>query len=189
MKITGEQLELLASQYADASIGVLDRAAFEAQLPLDAEARLLVNQDVRLTQLLRDAHTLPAIDFDNVAARVSKSIASEASHARPSMRFTWGRRLALAACVGIAATVAWRAGFTSIPTDTATSQPPAFVRGPEAERSTGPTLVRINIGPSNDASARAGLALGDTPGARPARVVITAADIGPQYLYEQQPLR
>jgi anti-sigma-K factor RskA len=200
MKLTGEQLELLASQYADGTISILDRAAFEAQLPVDAEARLLVNQDVHLTQLLRDTHAMPVLDLQTLSTRISQAVEDEKSYAPASATGMWGRRFALAACVGIAATVAtlfaWRFGSTSDFTDNVitknsdvTASSIALVSGPAAETSAGPVVVRIQIGPADNADAPANLALQDTANTRPARVVIAAADTGPESFYEQHPLR
>jgi len=178
MNTSRENLEFSLSQFADGTLGEMDRRVIEDLLRVDAEARLTVSRDARLTNLLRESMPLPAVDFDRLAADLSAAIDGEPSHVASSIKLSmpWVRRLSIAAAVGIAATVGWHV----LPQPTPIDQPPmkALVKGPAIEVATSPGSVRIAVGPSA-AMAERGMVLSmndESLYAYPPRVVITAAD-------------
>ena len=182
MKLTGEQLEYAISQYVDGTLSTLDRSVIEAQLQIDADARLLVIEYTRLTQILRDVDPLPVINFSNFNATVSAAIADEAIPVqRPWVLRSHGLRyLAAAAALAFAATV----GVHFIPKTTGPAPVVATavkidVQGPAVETASAAPSIHLSVGPSEALAQRGdALNIGDdalithTP-----RVVISAADL------------
>lgn len=194
MRLTGEKLDYAISQYVDGTLNELDRRALEEQLLTDAEARLQVTQEARLTQLLRDmaAADQPRVNFDAFGAHLSALIADEPAPVAPPipMHRVWVRRLAVAAVIALvgAVSVVPLLDRSIAPTNEPVGT--AYVVGPTIETSDQPAEVRIAVGPS-DILVKRGQTLSvadDTLFAPAPRVVISAGNGAGSFAMDFQPL-
>ena len=100
-----EQFEFAISQHADGTLPVEQIAALDIKLREDAQARILWEQDRKLTHLLKTA-PLPAIRWDKLGEHLSNTIAD--ASAPPTIKLfsnRWVRGLrglAVAACLLLA---------------------------------------------------------------------------------------
>ena len=114
-----EQLEFTISQYVDGELTDEERAAFEARLKTDSDARLLLNEHRRIRDVICSMQPMPEIRWDALSAHLSNAVAD--AHAdtqaarvsdpsdKPIFSFKWTvqiKRMSIAACILIAAGVA-----------------------------------------------------------------------------------
>jgi anti-sigma factor RsiW len=159
--MTADQTEFLISQYADGTIAATDRVALESHLATDPAARRLLDEYRQLDALLRTAApSVPAFDYDALAARINAAI-DDHNTAREPLRLPipWlrvGAGLAIAASVLLAVGL-WLRPFATAPTSSnptvATNAKPAGViqvavlQPADARLEYGPALQQIRVGP------------------------------------------
>jgi anti-sigma factor RsiW len=173
-----EQLEFLIAQYADGTIGELDRRIVDERLAVDAEARLMLEQYRHVDALMRNSREVPDIDFAQLRTHISELIAHEAPPVAHPIRMhgTWSWRIAIAA--GVALVVGM--GLHLIPpADGPGSQGGTLVvTGPTVEEAQQPASMTIAVGPTQVMADR-GMTLGmadDVMAAPSPRVSISAAN-------------
>src|SRR2546423_15276867 len=112
--MTTEQLEFEISQYADGTLPPASRAALEAKLAADAEARALLDEYRKLDAALASARAIPALNWDRLATSISAAVADQAdaeeSRRATAYRMPWVgvlRGLAVAASLLIAIGIAF----------------------------------------------------------------------------------
>jgi negative regulator of sigma E activity len=176
-----EQLEFLIAQYADGTIGEMDRRIVDERLAVDAEARLLLEQYRHVDTLMRNSREVPDIDFGRFRAHISDLIAEEeAPVAHPiRMHSTWTWRLAVAA--GVVLVVGM--GLHLMPPGSGNGAPEGtmVVSGPTVEKAQQPGSMNIAVGPTQ-AMADRGMTLGmadDVMTTPSPRVSISAANQPP----------
>lgn len=176
-----ETLEYAISQYLDGTLNAFDRQVLEDRLASDAEARLLASEYAHLDRLLKSSRTLPEIDFDQFAGKISAEIAQEDAYAPAPLRMpgVFVRYTAIAAGIVLAIGV----GLHFIP-GTSTTDTPSIaggsidVRVNIAEVPTSTPSINIVIGPTEQLKS-AGYARGigdDQIITRIPRLVITAIE-------------
>lgn len=179
-----EDLEFLISQYVDGTIAPADRAALEAQLAANEEARLLVHEYQKLDTLVRSSvPELPKVDLDALGVRINDAIDAQEAAAR--QRFRIGRRLGAGLAIAASAMLAVGVWFgTQGHRDNggggggrpAVAGKPAVVEiavlQPEELVAAGPVVQQIRIGPPPAAGGR-----------HPSRVVSEAVVTRPQALF------
>jgi anti-sigma factor RsiW len=178
--MTRDELEFSNSQYLDGTLGARERDALEEQLATDAEARA-IHAEYQSLQGVLDAAPVPAVNWDQFAARISGAVAREEMPAQSYQISRWLKpaRLAIAASVLIAAGI----GFTLIKsrgvdgTKVAglTPAPTEIVKvDPSAAPSTQP--ITIAIGPSPEAAKETiFVRYDDTVVRRPSKALIVSA--------------
>jgi hypothetical protein len=172
-----ETLEYAISQYLDGTLNTFDRQVLEDRLASDAEARLLASEYAHLDRLLKSSRTLPNIDFDQLAGKISSQIAQEDAYAPAPLRMpgVFVRYTAIAAAVILAIGV----GLHFIPgTTTTVADGSIDVRVNVAEVPTSTPSINIVIGPTEQLKS-AGYARGigdDQIITRIPRLVITAIE-------------
>jgi hypothetical protein len=150
-----------------------DALAGQISSAVDAELERADSEDEKLDQFLKGIPT-PAVNWDKLAGTISKAIAAENGEAqrvvesaereeRPAVvgRIGWVRaasRLAMAACVVLAATLGIRfymhGGSSGVVTPVgpqvghSTPTAVAIIKTPEPEVSNKPAVAEITIGPS-----------------------------------------
>src|SRR5580698_6345999 len=97
-----EDLEFQISQYVDGTLSAEERVAVEVRLAEDADARRLLGEYRRLDQQLSQNLSLPNVKWDRLAERLSAAMDETPAVAGRIGFATWGRRLAIAACLAIA---------------------------------------------------------------------------------------
>jgi anti-sigma factor RsiW len=163
-------LEFSITQYLDGDLPQDQRASLEARFKEDPQAQAMFAEHQRLTAALKTM-PMPSVRWDAFARSISSAVnaAHEEQSARSYRMPTWIRRaipLALAASVLIVASVAihYRSRSNARHSDELAfiqkpkvQQPTAIgvaesssiiVIGPEAEKTTGPVVVQVSVGPS-----------------------------------------
>ena len=159
--MTRDELEFSISQYLDGSLAAADAAALEERFAADADARALFAEYQSLDAALRAA-PVPEVDLAAFHARVTTAL-SHQPDPQQSYRLPWVRtfsRLALAACVVIAAGVGIRMLQNDTRDNTITitgTQPVAPLEpkriivldtAPRPAPTTGPADIVVAVGPS-----------------------------------------
>lgn len=184
MKMSRDELEFAISQYHDGGMPPLERAVVEEQLATNAEAREILAEYQRLDGMMRSepALALPAMDWDEVHARLSGAVANEAMPIKRLRIVEWqrwvGSAAAVAAAVAIVLFVSIKRDHTSRVADTGkpkiegTAIVQVTISPPDSQMHVARSITDVNIGPS-PAVANAGWQyLDDSILNRPARVVI-----------------
>jgi anti-sigma factor RsiW len=157
--MTRDELEFSISQYLDGTLAAAEASALEQRLATDSGARALLSEYQQLDRTLKSAPA-PDVDFGAFSTRLSAALAEQPDPAQ-SYKLPWVTtvtRLALAACVVIAAGVGIRMLQTR-PATTADTRPlvPVSVEpkqivivdaGPRTAPSTAPAALVVNVGPS-----------------------------------------
>jgi len=148
--------EFLISQYADGTISDADRAALEAILAQDADARALLAGEQRLTRFLSAANApMQVVHWDALAARISAAV-DRAEEPAPSYRLVsrWspvGMALAasllIASSIGISVYLSTQHTGAVLPQQTAIANPVLIVTGPVAEAAPN-GVAEVSIGPA-----------------------------------------
>lgn len=159
--MTRDELEFSISQYLDGTLAAGAAAALEQMLATDASARALLAEYQQLDQVLRAAPA-PEVDHDAFHARLTATLAHQPDPVQ-SYKLPWVRtatRLAIAACVVVAAGVGIRMVQSDRPTTTVDVRPTVPAPRPEPKQifvidtaprvapSTAPTALVVNVGPS-----------------------------------------
>ena len=171
-EMTRDELEFSISQYLDGTLAAADAAALEERLAGDADARVVFGEYQSLDAALR-ATPAPDVDLAAFHTRVTDALVRQPDPA-VSYKLPWVgtvRRLALAACVVIAAGVGIRllqtsrdADVTAIstrPTTPASVEPKQIIVLDGVRRAaptTGPSEIVVAIGPSSIPQDRPALA-------------------------------
>lgn len=146
--MTRDELEFSISQYIDGALPPLERAALEEKLATDAEARAVLDGYRRLNGLVNSALPLPRVQWDRLAAQLSKTVAGAELPVRnySLVRARLLRPIAIAASILIAVGIGWfayRGDEAQKPVITAVQ-----VQGPRIEAASGPVVQAISIGPA-----------------------------------------
>jgi anti-sigma-K factor RskA len=180
-----EQLEFSITRYLDGTLEPTERAALEARLSSDAQARAMLEEHRALTAMLR-SHPLPEVRWERLAESISNAIDDQAE--QTMLRVSWILRarsrgyVAVAASVVIAAALAVH--FLRTPRGTPgpqNVQPPVQqvaleVQGPQEDQPQGPSVEEVSIGPGGSYAHASSLApYADEIDTRPSRVALAAA--------------
>jgi hypothetical protein len=185
-----EQLEFAISQYADGTLPPSQRDALEARMADEPPLAAMADEYRLLDGALRSARSLPTMDWDQLALRLSDRVAEH--HAGdvtiPIYQMPWVRRaagMAVAACVAIAMIgIGMEHGGKSPAGSVARRE--LAVAGPAAEAPAGVVVSQISVGPgpavaAEDATWRYGdYALGSGVVQQQQRVVIASSDVPAQ---------
>lgn len=167
-----DELEFAISRYADGGLTPVERAALEERLATDAEARAMLHEHRRVSDLLRLASP-PEVDAEALRARIGAALDAARPPSLPMPWVAWGRRLAVAAAIVLVASVGLRTLLRPAPTPEGVLS----VFGPSAEPAAGAPVVRVAV-----AAPRAdGLDVwpaSETLVRRPTRVVIGTVAAG-----------
>lgn len=185
--MTGEDLEFSISQYLDGTLPEDQRAAVEERLEREPEARTLLEQDRRLTDLLR-ASPLPDVQWDRFADSISGAIDRQLEDRVAEA--SWWMRLRIPAGLAIAASALLAIGIAirvltsgnQYPTPRGPDKPPGnqavailSVEGPQEDAPAGPAVTQISIGAGGSYANASPLApYVDEIDNRPSRVVIAS---------------
>ncbi|MGE5609819.1 MAG: anti-sigma factor family protein [Bacillota bacterium] len=147
-----EQTELALTQYMDAELNFIDRAAMEERLKTDSASRQVLDEYRTLDRLVKQAWPMPQVNWDRFSEHLSESVGEAAQQARYSLVWTRARAamgVAVAACVFVAIGLAIRFHSPS----PLSPQPPAMrvahVTGPMPEKAPGAPMAQIEISGSN----------------------------------------
>jgi len=164
-----EELEFQIVQYVDGDLPVEARAALEARLVDDADARKVLEEHRKLRDaLILGTRNMPAVNYEKLAQHVSDVVARSDEEVEKVYSLKWLRYaapIAVAACVLIGFGVTMQSTEPvgpMNPTDltpmaTVDSNPSVLdVRGPEINVLPGESFVDVQIG--------AGPVTGDKPG-------------------------
>ncbi len=187
------EVEFSIIQYLDGTLADEERAALEARLSGDAEARALLEEHRRLDALFKLA-TVPAIRWDNLARSISSAVASapmpeveEPAHTLRMPWVGWAGKLAIAAMLLIATSIGivlLKRGNTTRPNPIASTTIKtniqvasgfASVTGPRAEIETGPAEAQVTVGPSQAVAGQSMLAqYNDEVISRPSHIMVAS---------------
>ena len=198
MTINSDELEFSITQFLDGTLDEAGRAALEARLADDPEARAMLEEHRVLTGALR-SNPLPPVQWDKLSDSISTAIDDQL--AERTERASWAIRLlrnpayvALAASVLIAVGLAIHFMTQNHPGGSTTPSPSAAVvaldvQGPQEDRSAGPPVEEVSIGPGGSYSHASSLApYADEIDTRPTRVVVAAGTlVAPQESIQPSP--
>lgn len=178
-----EELEFAISQYLDGSLPPLERAALEKRLVEDVEARRLLEDERKLNALLSSLPAVPAVKWEALHRHLSGAVAKEEAPIRNySITSAFARnlrRVALAACVALAAGVGvWV--YRSRVSPPVEPSGYAQVQGPQVEQAAGPALAEIQIGPSPLALGSEDQLYSESVLSRPSQVIIASGNSSAQ---------
>ncbi len=170
--MTHDDFEFSISQYLDGTLAEPQRTRLEERLATDAGARALFEDHQALHKLLKSS-PLPEFPWEKLQAGISDAIEQESLPAF-TYPMPWVRhasRVALAACVAIAATVGWRLSTHETVIENSAI---AMIEGPEHETAVGPAIVEVALDPAPaDENARR---FTEVVVSRPSRVIIASGD-------------
>jgi anti-sigma factor RsiW len=178
MRMTRDELEYAISQYLDGNLPLLEEAALEDRLASDDEARALLEEYRRLDATLKNSlPAAPPIAWDRLAGEIQKSLAAEETPVQHYSlgTITWAGRLAIAASVLFAVSIAIHFAPRAARQQAARPGGLAIVSGPQVQQSTGPVVEQIQIGPAPSLAVRPRSAEEDIV-ARPTVVLIDRAN-------------
>ena len=186
--MTREQMEFSISQYADGTLADEERAAVEAFLASDPEARSMLSSDRALTNLLR-ADPLPDIRWDRLTTAICSAIDQQTEQrleqSSRRMRIGFPMILAAAASVLLAVGIGIHlfSGKSTSTKEVAKNVEPAhalIVLGPVSDAPEGRVVTEISISAGGTYAKDESLApYADDIDTRPARVII-ASGMTPQ---------
>jgi negative regulator of sigma E activity len=194
--MTRDELEFSISQYVDGTLAdVEQRSALEERLATDAEARALYAEYQALQGVLVSSlPAMPAVDWDQFAARVSAAVDREEMPAQSYKISRWFARpmqFAVAASVLVAGAIAFavlRPGRTKTGTPESPMQivrvdaPAAASQvavGSASKTATEPALSVAIVPPAADEERPTVLRYADSVVQRPSRaVIVSAAPVG-----------
>lgn len=216
--MTNDDVEFSISQYLDGSLEGAERQALEERLAGDVALRATLDEYRRLNAALKSA-PLPEVRWDALASSISAAIDRAEDAAAQRYRLpAWARgaaRLAMAACVLIAAGVGIRIVLSHSPAShvtpgavaidsthrtspgshrapTAHSSVPVVqmasvqVFGPQDDRPAGPVQIQVSVGPGRSANGDAAFSrYDDAIITRPSHVAV-ASGIAPSH--DDEPL-
>lgn len=164
-----EELEFQIVQYVDGDLPVEARAALEARLVDDADARKVLEEHRKLRDaLILGTRNMPAVNYEKLAQHFSDVVAQSDEEVEKVYSLKWLRYaapIAVAACVLIGFGVTMQSTEPVGPTNPTDLAPMATVdlnpsvldvRGPEINVLPGESFVDVQIG--------AGPVTGDKPG-------------------------
>jgi anti-sigma factor RsiW len=163
-----ESFEFELSQYLDGDLTPDRRAEIERRLQSDPSARAMLDDFTKIDYAARAAAgPLPEIKWDDLAARISRTVAKEAH--RPMLLFRWPVRAGLA----LAASLLVVAGIW-LTHPAAPLAPPAelLVIGPQADAAAGPSVIDVSVGRPQAAETAADFISSDSVLVRPSLVAL-----------------
>jgi anti-sigma factor RsiW len=186
-------VEFLIVQYLDGSLAEGERAALEARLANDPEARALLDEHRALDVLLR-RDRIPDIRWDVLSRHLSSAVMAaqmpeveEPVHTLRMPWVGWAGKLAIAATLVIATgivIVALKHGSpkttspmasTTIKTNVQVATGFVSVTGPKAEGESGPAESQVSVGPSRAIAGESMLAqYNDEVISRPAHIMVAS---------------
>ncbi|MCC6424653.1 MAG: hypothetical protein IT447_14360 [Phycisphaerales bacterium] len=182
-----EELEFSISQYLDGTLPPLERAALEGRLANDPQAQEILAEQRKLNELLATVEPLPAVNWEKLSRRISRSVDQAEAPAVSRYRIGGGRiaiGITAAACLLIAATVTMvllRPGSTYQTNTQATGvQGFASVAVLTTEQPQGTPITQIRIGPAPRLASGAVWRHSDVVVSRPAQVFIAKGRINSQ---------
>jgi hypothetical protein len=186
-----EELEFQIVQYVDGELPTDARAALEARLATDAEARLVLDEHVKLRHaLLQGTINMPIVNYEKFARHVSDVVAQSDEEVEKVYSLKWlkfAAPLAVAACVMIGFAVTMQSADPVTPVNPIETSPmvtndPApsvlDVRGPEINVAPGESFVDVQIGSgpaSTENPAKVPFAT-DNPARQPSVMMLGPAD-------------
>lgn len=185
--MTDEDLEFSISQYLDGTLPEDQRAAVEDRLAQDPEAQTLLDQDRRLTDLLR-ASPLPDVQWDRFADSISGAIDRQLEDRMAAaswwmrLRIPAGLAIAASALLAIGLAIRMNSGGNQYATPRGHDKPLGqqavamlSVQGPQEDAPAGPAITQISIGAGGSYANASPLApYANEIDNRPSRVVIAS---------------
>jgi anti-sigma factor RsiW len=163
-------LEFRISQYLDGTLPARETRELEQRLTTDLAARALLEEYRQVDALLKSVPPVPAVDYDQLSARISDAVAAVDAEPEVLYSFKWVKRVvgvAVAACVTVGFGV-WMHGSMG-----GANRAVVQVELPRAEMAEAPAVAEISIGPSTQ--ARSLITIEEAIVTKPTKLVIASA--------------